>query len=134
MNLINKMFGPSKIQEEFQKSIALKLHLNISEIDKAEFTIQGNQISKKNSNTSASFDFNSNMLIFSGDWFDEIFNDFIFDIVRIEKTNKFCEIYLSRGDSRDIVMKCLIYRSHILFQGILENWSFKISGNFKISH
>jgi len=51
MLFLNKLFGPSKIQEEFQKSIVLKIPLLIYGIDKIEYTIKGKQIVEKDPHT-----------------------------------------------------------------------------------
>jgi len=135
MVVISKFFGPSKLQEEFKKSITLKLRLIISSINEIEFSIRETQLKKKNSTTSILFDFATNLLFIRGDLFEELTNDTCFIIARINKLTYATEIYLSRVGSSDIIiMKCLIYRNSILFQGTLENWHCKISSNIQISH
>jgi hypothetical protein len=135
MRILNKFFGSSKIQEEFQKSIMLKIPLIISAIDKIEFTFKGNQISKRNSEVVILFEFLSSQLVIEGEFIDEIINENHFIINRIESLNDTPEIFISKIEFPDvIVMKCIIYRNYILFQGTLENWSFKVYDNFRISH
>ena len=135
MNFINKLFGSSKIQEEFQKSIALNIPLIIYSIDRIEFTIKNNQLSKRNCPTAMVFDFSTNQLIIQGDFFNEIINGNHFIIMRIENINDTPEFFISQtGFSDVIVMKCIVYRKYILFQGTLKNWSFKVFDDFKISH
>ncbi|MBO0329741.1 hypothetical protein [[Muricauda] lutisoli] len=133
--MIRKLFGPSKLQEEFQKSISLQLRLIISSIDEMEISIKQSQIKKKNSLTKIIFNFETNIFLIQGDQFEEVFNDTRFQIVRIDNLPDVTEIYLSEIDSSDIiVIKCIVYRNYILFQGALENWHFKISSSVQISH
>ena len=135
MSLISKLFGPSKIQEEFQKSISLKLRLIISSINEIEFSIKQTQIKKKNSLTTILFDFESSLLFIQGDLFEELFDDTCFQIARINNFPDAPEICLSTIDSSDIiVMKCIAHRNDILFQGTLANWHCIISSNVQISH
>lgn len=135
MEVISKLFGPSKLQEEFQKSITLKLLLIISSINEIEFSIRDIQLKKKNSTTNIIFDFSSNLLFIKGDLFEELTKDTCFLISRINKLSDTTEIFISRiGSSNLIIMKCLIYRNSISFQGTLENWHCEISKDIKISH
>lgn len=135
MGIINKLFGPSKLQEEFNKSLSLKWQLIISSTDNAEFYVNQTAIRKKNSLTTLHFDFDNKLLFIKGDLFKEIiFND-CFEISRVNYLANDLEIYLSGiGDLNKIVMKCIIYRNYILFQGTLSNWHCKISNIIVIGH
>ena len=133
--MITKLFGPSRLQEEFQKSIILKLQLIISSINEIEFSIRQIQLKKKNSLTNILIDFEKELLIIQGDLFEELFDETCFQLARINHFTEPTEIFLShRNSSEIIVMKCIIYRNHILFQGTLDDWHCKISNNIQISH
>jgi hypothetical protein len=135
MGLINKVFGLSKLQEEFRKSRILELKLEITSIEEIEFSINGNQIKKLNSLTNIIFDFENQILFISGDLFEELFDNSFFYISSIIDILDTMEIYISLINSNDVIfMKCIVYRNHILFQGNLSNWNCKISKRIKISH
>ncbi len=133
--MFTKIFGPSRLQEEFQKSINLKLRLIVSSIKEIEFSIRQTQLKKKNSLTNILIDFENEVLIIQGDLFEELFNETFFQIVKINNLAEPLEIFLSNNVASEIiVMKCIVYRNYILFQGTLDNWHCKISNNIQISH
>ncbi len=135
MGVLFKLFGSSKLQEEFQKSMSLRLPLIISSINDIEFTFKQTQLRKKNCSTKILFDFENNLLFIRGNLFEELFDETSFQITRASNLSGIIEIFISPAHSSDvIVMKCIVYRNDILFQGTLENWDCKISNHFQISH
>ncbi len=133
--MITKLFGQSRLQEEFKKSILLKLQLLIDSISDIEMSQNLNSLTFRNSLTSIFFDFKNNTLTIKGDSFLHVLNEKYFLISRIDDHAEPCEIYLSNYYNTDIIlMKFSIYRNHILIEGTLSNWHCKISKDVKISH
>jgi hypothetical protein len=133
--MLTKLFGQSRLQEEFKKSILLKLQLLIDSISEIVVSQNQNSIIIKNSLTSIHFDFKQNTLIIKGDSFAHILNENYFMIARIDDHAEPCEIFLSNFYNTDIIiMKFSIYRNSILIEGTLSNWHCKISNDVNISH
>lgn len=133
--MITKLFGQSRLQEEFKKSILLKLQLLIHSISEIEVSQNQNSIVKRNSFTNILFNFNESSLTIQGDSLKDVLSEDHFQIVRVNNDSEPCEIFLSDIYSTDIiVMKFTIYRNYILIEGTLDNWHCKISKNINISH
>jgi hypothetical protein len=133
--MITKLFGQSRLQEEFKKSILLKLQLLIDSISEIEVSRNQQRLTIRNSLTSFFFDFNQNTLTIKGDSFNNVLNDNYFLITRIDDHTEPCEIFFSNFYNTDIIiMKLSIYRNYILFEGTLSNWHCKISKDINITH
>lgn len=133
--MLTKLFGQSRLQEEFRKSIILKLQLIIDSIREIEISQNQNSLIIKNSLTSIFFDFKQNTLMIKGDSLSQVLNENYFRIARIDDHSEPCEIFLSNlYNSEVIVMKFAIYRNYILIEGTLSNWHCKISKDVNIFH
>jgi hypothetical protein len=133
--MLTKLFGRSRLQEEFKKSILLKLELIIDSIGEIEVSQNQNSIIIKNSLTSIFFDFKQNTLSIKGDSLSQVLNENEFRIARIEDHSEPCEIFLSNlYNSEVIVMKFSIFRNYILIEGTVSFWHCKISKDVNIFH
>jgi hypothetical protein len=133
--MLTKLFGQSRLQEEFKKSILLKLDLLIFSIEEIEVVINGIGIRKMNSLSNIHFDFKYNSLKIQGDFLRDCINDDYFHMARIQSDSEPYVILLSNFNAPEIIkMKVTIFRSYLLFEGTLDNWHCKLSKDIKISH
>jgi hypothetical protein len=133
--MLTKLFGQSRLQEEFKKSILLKLELLIFSIQEIEVVINGNSIRKMNSLSNIHFDFKCNSLKIEGDFLKDCLNEDFFQIATVQSDSEPYEILLSNSINPEIITaKVRIFRSYLLIEGTLENWYCKLSKDIKISH
>ena len=127
MGLFSKLFGPSKLQEEFQKALALKWLLTVKNIQALEYSFNNSLVLNNFSGSVLVFDFYNSQLLMEGELVSDVFNmNSIFQIVKNKIEDSTLVFYLSEIDTNEISLTCTISRDYIQFDSTRRDWHAKL--------
>jgi len=128
MGIIGKIFGASKLQDEFKKAISLKCKICVFKSDVSCYN-NNISISKREIISSLFIDFKNGVVHVSSDVIDEIpcKQDF-YKIIRIDNNIEKISIHLSNIMTPSVFESTLhVHRNYLILEGNLSNWSCKIN-------
>ncbi len=129
MSLFTKIFGPSKLQYEFQKACSLNWFVIVKNMQELEFSFSNSAVVQNFTNSLLIFDFTNNNLLIKGDIVSEVFNmNSCFQIIKNEYKDGDLVIYLGADDSNEF-FSCRILRNSIQFDETRNNWYAKLHAN-----
>ncbi|MEP7371947.1 MAG: hypothetical protein ABI675_01080 [Chitinophagaceae bacterium] len=129
MNFLSKIFGLSKLEEEFKKAIGLTWIISIENITKVQFYFRGNILQFGSEGNTLLFNFLNCELLISGRISEEIFQGQTHFYIK-QIINNPDEILMFLGPSNEnqiSTAKCRVNRNHISFEGTLDNWHCKLT-------
>jgi hypothetical protein len=123
MSLISKIFGISKLQEEFKKAISLRWHLAIKDIQEFTCKIDQNTLKINEAISHLYFDFRNNLFSIHGNLSKELFNsESNYQIKSIENNENIIMSISSCNKPDILIMKVRISRNKIELIGTLKNF------------
>lgn len=139
MGFISKVFGISKLEEEFKKAISLQWCLGVDNIRNYSFTFEGNTLKVSDEPSSLVFDFENLLIKVDGSLSLELFNGETFFVISKLENGEIISMDISKiDDTSTVFMKIKVNRNNLEFIGTLKNWNATIpqsnSWNFKIVH
>ncbi len=123
MSFIIKVFGMSKLEEEFKKAISIRWCLGIENIWSYSYTFEGTTLNVNDEVSSLVFDFENLVMSVNGSLSLELFNsETLFTVNKVEH-GEIISMNISKiGDTSTVIMRIKVNRNSLEFIGTLKNW------------